>query len=122
MNEVNESPGRRIWPGLSFCSAVLEEHAVEHGEDDLLLGLGEAAQAFELARQLDALQTTPRPHGCKKLRGTTDLWQVRVGGLPHHLLRRRPHAGNRGAGDPGSQGRRLWLSVRRSRQRSRART
>jgi mRNA interferase RelE/StbE len=32
-----------------------------------------------VARQLDALQTTPRPHGCKKLRGTTDLWRVRVG-------------------------------------------
>jgi len=32
-----------------------------------------------VARQLDALQTTPRPHGCKKLRGATDLWRVRVG-------------------------------------------
>jgi len=32
-----------------------------------------------VARQLDALQTTSRPHGCKKLRGTTDLWRVRVG-------------------------------------------
>jgi mRNA interferase RelE/StbE len=32
-----------------------------------------------LARHLDALQTTPRPSGCKKLRGATDLWRVRVG-------------------------------------------
>ena len=26
-----------------------------------------------IARQLDALVTDPRPRGCKKLRGTTDL-------------------------------------------------
>lgn len=32
-----------------------------------------------IARQLDALATTPRPRGCKKLRGATDLWRVRVG-------------------------------------------
>lgn len=32
-----------------------------------------------VARQLDALVTTPRPRGCKKLRGATDLWRVRVG-------------------------------------------
>ena len=32
-----------------------------------------------VARRLDALQTTPRPSGCKKLRGATDLWRVRVG-------------------------------------------
>lgn len=32
-----------------------------------------------VARHLDALQTTPRPSGCKKLRGATDLWRVRVG-------------------------------------------
>jgi hypothetical protein len=31
---------------------VLEEHAIEHGEDDLLLGFGEAAQALELALEL----------------------------------------------------------------------
>jgi len=28
---------------------------------------------------LDALPTTPRPPGCKKLRGAIDLWRVRVG-------------------------------------------
>ena len=32
-----------------------------------------------VARQLDALETTPRPRGCKKLRGAIDLWRVRVG-------------------------------------------
>ena len=32
-----------------------------------------------VARHLDALQTTPRPTGCKKLRGAADLWRVRVG-------------------------------------------
>lgn len=32
-----------------------------------------------VARQLDALATAPRPRGCKKLRGATDLWRVRVG-------------------------------------------
>lgn len=31
---------------------VLEEHAVEHGEDDVLLGLGETADALELALEL----------------------------------------------------------------------
>ncbi len=37
------------------------------------------AMLARIARQLDALQATPRPPGCKKLRGTTDLWRVRVG-------------------------------------------
>jgi mRNA interferase RelE/StbE len=32
-----------------------------------------------LARALDAFPQNPRPPGCKKLRGTTDLWRVRVG-------------------------------------------
>jgi len=31
---------------------VLEEHAVEHGEDDVLLSLGEAAHALELTLEL----------------------------------------------------------------------
>ena len=34
------------------CLALLEEHAVEHREDDVLLGLGEAADALELALEL----------------------------------------------------------------------
>lgn len=34
-----------------------------------------------IARQLDALVTAPRPRGCKKLRGATDLWRVRIGDL-----------------------------------------
>lgn len=37
------------------------------------------AMLARVARQLDALQATPRPHGCKKLRGVSDLWRVRVG-------------------------------------------
>ncbi len=32
-----------------------------------------------IARVLDELPNEPRPRGCKKLRGTTDLWRVRVG-------------------------------------------
>ncbi len=32
-----------------------------------------------VAGQLDALPANPRPRGCKKLRGSTDLWRVRVG-------------------------------------------
>jgi mRNA interferase RelE/StbE len=32
-----------------------------------------------VARQLDALPSEPRPHGCKKLRGASDLWRIRVG-------------------------------------------
>lgn len=32
-----------------------------------------------VARQLDALPANPRPRGCKKLRGASDLWRVRVG-------------------------------------------
>lgn len=32
-----------------------------------------------VARHLDALPTAPRPPGCKKLLGATDLWRVRVG-------------------------------------------
>ena len=32
-----------------------------------------------VARTLDALPTDPRPRGCKKLRGTSDLWRVRMG-------------------------------------------
>jgi mRNA interferase RelE/StbE len=32
-----------------------------------------------VARALDTLPADPRPRGCKKLRGSTDLWRVRVG-------------------------------------------
>ena len=32
-----------------------------------------------VARALDALPSDPRPRGCKKLRGASDLWRVRVG-------------------------------------------
>lgn len=32
-----------------------------------------------IARQLDLLSETPRPSGCRKLRGATDLWRLRVG-------------------------------------------
>ena len=32
-----------------------------------------------VARELDALPANPRPRGCRKLRGASDLWRVRVG-------------------------------------------
>lgn len=32
-----------------------------------------------VARAVDALPADPRPRGCKKLRGASDLWRVRVG-------------------------------------------
>ena len=32
-----------------------------------------------VARALDALTSDPHPRGCKKLRGASDLWRVRVG-------------------------------------------
>lgn len=49
-----EQPGRSDPAGLSFVRrlSLLQEHAVEHGEDNLLLGLGEAADALELALEL----------------------------------------------------------------------
>ena len=37
---------------MLVCLPVLQKHAVEHGEDDLLLGLGEAANALELTLEL----------------------------------------------------------------------
>ena len=39
-----------------------------------------------VARQLDALPAEPRLSGCKKLRGATDLWRVRVG--THRIIYR----------------------------------
>ena len=32
-----------------------------------------------IARSLDTLSLAPRPRGCKQLRGTVDLWRIRVG-------------------------------------------
>jgi mRNA interferase RelE/StbE len=32
-----------------------------------------------VGRKLDALPANPRPRGCKKLRGGSDVWRVRVG-------------------------------------------
>jgi len=37
------------------------------------------AALVRIARALDALPPNPRPRGCKKLRGASDLWRVRVG-------------------------------------------
>ncbi len=42
-----------------------------------ILSLPGQAQA-EIARAIDCLANTPRPSGCKKLRGT-DLWRLRLG-------------------------------------------
>jgi mRNA interferase RelE/StbE len=30
-------------------------------------------------RRIEALADNPRPPGCKKLRGATDLWRIRIG-------------------------------------------
>jgi mRNA interferase RelE/StbE len=35
-----------------------------------------AARVF---RRIEALATTPRPSGCKKLEGAVNLWRLRVG-------------------------------------------
>jgi len=32
-----------------------------------------------LVRRIEALATTPRPSGCRKLRGSNNLWRIRVG-------------------------------------------
>lgn len=29
--------------------------------------------------KIESLATNPRPSGCKKLKGSTDLWRIRVG-------------------------------------------
>lgn len=44
------------------------------------------AMLGRVARQLDALPAEPRPKGCKKLRGASDLWRVRVG--THRIIYR----------------------------------
>lgn len=45
--------------GRAFALSVLED-AVEHGEDDVLLGLGEAPQTLELPLQLGGRPAFPR--------------------------------------------------------------
>ncbi len=42
-----------------------------------LLSFPRQAQ-IEISRTIDGLANTPRPSGCKKLRGT-DLWRLRIG-------------------------------------------
>jgi len=44
------------------------------------------AMLARVARQLDVLPNQPRPPGCQKLRGATDLWRVRVGS--HRIIYR----------------------------------
>ena len=39
----------------------------------------DAALVARLLRRIEALATTPRPSGCRKLRGTNNLWRIRVG-------------------------------------------
>jgi mRNA interferase RelE/StbE len=39
----------------------------------------DAAVVERLFARIVALAQNPRPAGCKKLRGTTDLWRVRAG-------------------------------------------
>jgi mRNA interferase RelE/StbE len=44
-------------------------------------GNGEASQAVRLAvvAKAESLENNPRPVGCAKLAGATNLWRVRVG-------------------------------------------
>jgi mRNA interferase RelE/StbE len=51
---------------------VLEDEGIEEGFDDFLFARVELTHGLEL-------QATPRPSGCKKLRGVRDLWRVRIG-------------------------------------------
>ena len=37
------------------------------------------AQQRRLARKIDALRETPRPHGVHKLRANEDLYRIRIG-------------------------------------------
>lgn len=39
----------------------------------------DAALVARLIRRIDALAANPRPSGCRKLRGTRNLWRIRVG-------------------------------------------
>ena len=32
----------------------------------------------KISKVIEGLENNPRPHGCKKLRGSKDLWRVRV--------------------------------------------
>ena len=32
-----------------------------------------------ILRRIEALARTPRPEGCRKLQGTSNLWRIRVG-------------------------------------------
>lgn len=35
--------------------------------------------ALRILNRIEALGTTPRPHGCRKLVGSDNLWRIRVG-------------------------------------------
>ena len=39
----------------------------------------DAALVTRLVPRIEALATTPRPSGCRKLRGTNTLWRIRMG-------------------------------------------
>lgn len=41
--------------------------------------LPDATVRLRVVRELRALSTDPRPHGCRKLVGARDRWRVRVG-------------------------------------------
>lgn len=38
-----------------------------------------AAVVRRIFPKIESLATNPRPSGCKKLKGSTDLWRIRVG-------------------------------------------
>jgi mRNA interferase RelE/StbE len=39
----------------------------------------DAGLVGRLLRRIEALAVIPRPSGCRKLRGTSNLWRIRVG-------------------------------------------
>lgn len=65
----------RVWLGSEDSRLGIERGRLRRKE---LEALPDVAVA-RVARALDALPSDPRPRGCKKLCGASDLWRVRVG-------------------------------------------
>ncbi|MCD6012769.1 MAG: addiction module toxin, RelE/StbE family [Flavipsychrobacter sp.] len=38
-----------------------------------------ASAVQKIIPEIISLEENPRPHGCKKLKGYTDLWRIRIG-------------------------------------------
>ena len=65
------------------------------------------ARLWHYHAKTELVQTTPRPSGCTKLRSTPISGACVSAIAAHHLPRRRPRGGHRGASDPKSNGRLL---------------